>query len=109
MTKPSRELMKTAQGHNVSKRQSQPHTQDTQGHALSPSHAAKPNRTDSWRVHIVPLPYIFLIIQSNMKRHTMFQEAKVVNVSVIISVRRNVNTKPNMKPKIAGLSENSNV
>ena len=70
---------------------------------------AKPNRTDSWKVHIVPLPYIFLIIQSNMKRHTMFQEVKVVNVSVSISMRRNVNTKPNIKPKITGLSETANV
>lgn len=97
--------MKTAQGHNVSKRQSQLHTQDTQGHALSPSHAAKPNRTYSWRVHVVHLPYIFLITQGNLKWHTMFQEVKAVNVSIIISMRRNVNTKP----MIAGLCETSNV
>lgn len=35
----------------------------------------------------------------------MFQEVKAVNVSIIISMRRNVNTKP----MIAGLCETSNV
>lgn len=94
--------MKTAQGHNVSKRQSQLHTQDTQGHALAPSHAAKPNRTHSG-VHAVHLPYILLLTQSNMKRHTMFPEVKVGTISVIISMRRNVDTKP----KTASLCETS--